>query len=656
MAYSALSKFGTLAVYVEQTPVVGADGWRRYDGGGEEIDWTETPGLKLVGFNRTSGAPPSEAILEVLGQTDAGPLHGTGPMIAGSGLDSTGSPAGSIVRPEQAWMTDQVKIVHTPYGEESGTIVFRGLVTGVIPAWRTESGAVHLVVSDQRWLMQGAPIVGWRHYNPALEESSFLAAFLPVFNPNGKGNRCTVSGYETEIITPGWGASSAFWARGHVWNGLREHFLEPEADPEDVINYLSHAIDWPELASDGDWAPLFDADNVWPDMAIGGIYCDKALDLLVHKRGGHDWWLAPDGGNDLPVLTLYGTAPGTIAASQTRVSFARGTAGQTVQQAEADVIGGGPSWDASRVALQVLGLGARKRYDLSFDTVAGSAGHGWLSEELTAWLGLSDAERRKQYKNVLRRFVVPLAMDWVSEFGWTANVLGEKLAGAQLVSTDPGSSGSDGQPVRLRAQVWRSKDSGSTWEELPQTYGGISPIAGGLGIELAEAARDKFWTWDGDEGDPVVYDLRLTISVECEERLAVDPVKLEGTDWPRRDRLLLDDHFKYEARRKAYMNQVGGSPVLNGGTPDVLGPAADQVVRNDGDRMSLAMVNLADQLARLGREGDIVLSGFRPELKPGDVLEEITGGDVTEPFGCVIRKVKFEFGDEPKTTVWLEAD
>lgn len=668
MAYSPLSVQNPFKVYVETTPVVGADGWRKYDGDGEAIAWVETEELRPLRISDVSGRVPSTAVLEYLGGGTA-PLRTGGGYTASTGLDAQGNPAGAIVKPSVCGLMDMVRIVECvpAEGEEEAyeKPIFQGLVVGIAPDWTKETTAI--LCADWRWLMARTPVLGWTYYYLAgeAEAHEFLQESLAVFNPKGLPNRYAgpdVATYPASICGES-SVHSGHWARAHVWNGLRWHFSTnvPTDAGEELVNSTAHYMAWPALEEEGHGGGLF-GDCVWPDLALGGKYLDQALELLARRGAGYDWWVRPpEPGEDLSTLELYGTAPDTIEAGQEHISLARGELYKSPAQSPREVLGGSPAWDAGQVALEVIGLGARKKFDLSFDTVSGTLVKDWTSTQRTAWLGLSLAERRRQYRNVFRRFVVPDDVDWVGEYGWPVGVLRQRLAGAQLLSIDSATVGADGRPVRLRAQIWRSADSGSSWEELPADRGTVSILPSGIGVELAEAAREKPWTWDGTFESPAEYDLRITVSVEGDERLMPGISAIEGTDWPRLTRLVLAEQFGYEARREAYMNASGSpaAPVMDGGTATLFGDGADDEIRDDTGQLAELMGQVIDQLGRLGRSGPIPLKGIRTDIRPGMVLDDVTGGGTgrpDEPFDTVIRRVTYEFGDHPKTTVYVEAD
>lgn len=664
MAYSPVTSAKALRVYVETTPVIGEDGWRKYDGGGSAVGWVLRPELHPLSISLTSGPTPSTAQLQQIA-ADAGPLHVEGPFVAGVGLDANGDPEGEIVKPSACGMMDQVKIVEvTPAGggePESETVLFIGIVTEIIPDWK--AGTARIVCSDFRWLFPRTPVIGGTFWYQIGEEQAheFLLACLPVFNARGlpdKYNGADVEDWPASFTGPG-RSNAAYWTRGDIWNWLRYHFntnvpVGEGEEEHEVLCSTAHYLDWPEVVA-AYYGELLDAANVWPDFMTGGHGLDKVLNQLVRKRGGHDWWLRPNQTGEKAALELFGTSPDTVdTARQTLFALARGTPGQNVEEAQPDVLGGSPAWNADRVFLSVRGLGARKRYDLTFDTVAGTLEKGWTPAEQAAWLALSNFERRRQYKNVFCRWVIPTEIDWADKFGWAINILRNRPVSPLLWTT---ALGPNGQPVRLRAQAWR-KISGGDWEAMPTGHGECSPFPGGAGVHLADQVREKLWTWNADEGSPAAWDLRITVAIEADERLQSSPRTLEGTGWPRLECLILDEAAVYAARREAWMNATAGVPVLDGGTAALFGEGDDDAIQNGVTRLTSPAEVLLSQLARLGREGHIQISRIRSELTPGCVLTEVTGGGTrpTEPFNVVIRKVVFAFGDKPTTTVHVEAD
>lgn len=660
-----------IRVYAEETPIMGADGWRKYDGDGEPIYWSLSAELKCVSIRHRAGKTPSQAVLEICGK-DTDPLRPAGGYVAGTGLDANGAGQGAIVRPAACHLMEQVKIVKvTPAVDEDPEVeteLFRGIVTDIIPDWATERTQV--VVSDWRWLLARTPILGWTYFYQVgeVDQHEFLLESLPIFNQGGRPDKYDgddVATYPASICGPDH-EDGAPWTRGDIWNGLRHHYQEevPEDGGGDqLIPATSHYLDWPAVAAAGHGGGLFGS-AIWQNLALGGKCLDQALELLLRQRAGYDWWVRPAAGEEeLSVLELFGTAPGTIEGAQSHVTLKRGTPYLSPKDSERDVLAGSPAWNADKVALEIVGLGAKKKFDLTFDTVAGTLIVDWDAIQEEAWCLLTPAEKRKQYRNVFSRYIVPEDLDWVTEFGWAANVLRKRLAGTTLLSFDEATFGADGRPVRLRAQVWRSTSGGEpyTWEEISQEYGGCTPVANGLGIELAGAAREKFWSWDGNLETPTAHEIRITITVEADERLSPAASAISGAYWPRIQRLLLDEQFEYQARREAHMNADGDplAPVLDGGTDTLFGDGNDDPIRDDGAKLAEAMGDMIDQLGRLGRSGAIKVSGLRTDLVPGVVLDDVTGGGAdrpSEPFDTVIRGVDWDLGMHPTTTIHLEAD
>jgi hypothetical protein len=70
----------------------------------------------------------------------------------------------------------------------------------------------------------------------------------------------------------------------------------------------------------------------------------------------------------------------------------------------------------------------------------------------------------------------------------------------------------------LRFQIWRSKNSGATWESKPDSIG-VEILPDCCGIRFSANARNPKdpWTWNGNTGAPVVYDLMVTLAIETTE-------------------------------------------------------------------------------------------------------------------------------------------
>lgn len=656
--------------------------------------WTRVTNLKVESWKPTSGPTPAPATLRMdLQSADtslAAPLNIE--VITDLGPRGTN---GQVAVPKGWRRWDAVKLVsvkNSSSDDESESCEYVGFMAD----WEIDlaTGQISMYFEDWRRPAQGTLIWGERWYNTSTSQPVWLAKAIPIFNPKGKGNRyrysdTAVDGRNLAFVDPEDGAA-ATWKRGHIWNYLRRVYgTNPETSDSawPSASVLSF-IDWPEAVANGFGKELFGVgassyEAALPTWAIGGMSIVQGMDMLIRKRADLDWTSEYDGSTGRGRPRFYGTGATTINTDAGKKSLRWSDVDKTPAQAQPEVPAGRLRCTAEKTATRVRGLGARKLFDMTFKTTGGSDAtleEDWTSANEVSWVTLMDGEDEtasQKYPDVFRRWRVKSTIDWKTLFGWPVNIVRTRTGESYLQSFDAGD-----KALRIRCLVWRSKDSGATWEICPEE---MRPMIsdGKLGVEFPEGARHErewsefedaeYWTWNGDTTTPAAYDMRVTICVEADERLGC----WEGTqpaDWPLLEQLLQDEGYQYRARRKAILRTLGGNVSRNGTTDSAeMGATSDDEIYNDtystsGSRVSeetrlrSAVAALASQNGRVNWSGDINLKNLRIDLKVGDYLERLVAGGSTGerpdlPLHTVVRSITFHVADgqEAVTTVSVES-
>lgn len=630
-----------------------------------ELTWVQDPRLVRYRLRLSDGPSPATLDCELAHRRNAAITASVNPLARADDLDPTGT-TGPVPTPDGWQRFDVVKLCLAEPGADDEVCKY----VGYLVDWTEdlETGIVTLHFEDHRCLLSRIVHRGawWVDLTQTPVTRTWIEHFVPEFNPRGKPNL-----YRYYDLNATWlafvdEASSAAvaWQRGIAWNYLRRyHSVELITTGDNPIANVRNWLDWSEASSGGWGSTLFGDDASVPDLGQGGGDLCSILDALIRRRADCSWTLGYDGTSGRARFVLFGTGSDSLTSEQQRVSFARGDVGDKPATGEPEVVGGRLTHSARRTALRQYGLGARKRFDVTLDTVAGTLEQGWTAADQAAWIALDDDERGKQYPHVFLRWVAAANLNWASTFGWAANLVRARQGGGELESGDY----SDPK-VKIRMLVWRSTSAGApyTWERVPAELH-CSPARGVLGVEFPQGAREErewvpddgedFFTWDGNDGAPAVYQVRVTISVEADERVNA----WNGGDfdeWPDLERMLIDDGYEYQARRDAYLLCDGsGNPVASGGTETLKGSGADDEIRDDTGKLSDACTRLASQRVRTTVEGSIRLRGLRGDLSVGDyVVKLVSGGDDgTRPDWNVeapIRALTFDaLGQEPTTSV-----
>ncbi len=685
-AWNPLEVGGEFRVYVSSD----RNANRKYD----KPSWVYDPRWDVEGIELVSGETPSSCVI-VMAFRGTGPLSASTGMVLGKGVNNLGQTDAQILHPDGLFMYDQVMVTQVVAadpapeqdpdgagdpGESPGEVPgqtekvrFRGVVVNY--SEDLASGVARVLCNDDRFLMSRMPLFGVNVMSALVDSAGedsyqWTSAVLPVFNQDGKPDRAEPSheafthrGAAAAAITRPHDA--AYWSPGHIWNYIRYHW-QVKANSEIPFS-LAGVVEMPELSPEGRGSAMFGTETTWPAFSYGGQGLNKVLAALARRRGNHD--VSMEYYRDTSLLFVYGTGASTISPFQRRVTLRRGEIGTKASDSDGrpEIIGGRLAYDGRRAFSRVRGLGARKRYDLSFETQSAPGGtlqFGWKNADflsLMTHLG-SNADDGTQYPSVLTRYMISEVLDWPEQFGpgISMQMLFSRPLGTTLYSEDLTTAQADGRGVRIRALAWYSIN-GSDWIDVPKQTP-MTAIHDGLGVQFGFGARagENAWSWDKDVADPTVRDLRITVSVEVDERLESLSGFGDPKGWPPMERVLQDEKFIYSARRLAWVNAdlTTNLPLLDGGTPLLTAQSDDEVIRDDTDRLSEAVVKLHDQLARLSMAGTIVLRGARADLLPGDYIEKVIGGGQDGdrpdwPVGAVIRRVSIKMD---RTTLFLEAD
>jgi len=635
------------------------------------LPWVRDARLRSGVLRLTDGPAPASLHLRLLGRQNSTRGQAPNALALARDLDPTGT-IGPVPTPHGWQRLDAVKLCLAP-SSAAAAAGERCLYVGYLVEWTEDlaTGAVDLAFADARWLLERIAHRGAWWWDETGEARVWIEPFLAEFNPRGKKNLYRYwAEHPAKLAFVDEDAPSAVaWQRGLVWNYLRRLYnVSPPAGIPDTRNWF----DWPESSAKGWGSGLWgDDDGAVPGFGSAG---DPVLDVMnraVCRRGDLSWTLAYDGASGRARPVLFGTGVDSLQTGQRRFALRRGEIGQSVSEAQTPVIGGRLRHTAEDTVLRQHGFGARKRLDISFDTVAGTLEPGWTTADETAWLLLDEDEAASQYPSVFLRWVVPAGTRWASSFGWAANLVRARQAEAELASLD----GSDTRrPIRLLC--WRKVGAGD-WERVPEEVQ-PRPCRGALGIEFPVGAREErehipdegadFYTWDGAADD---YHFRVTLSVEADELLAA----WQGGDpdgWPLLERAMVDDGYEYHARREAYLNLgADGEPTADGpGTgaaanagATLCGSAADDAFRDDSDRLADAVGRLASRRIRTTVDGSVELSGLRADLAVGDYLDRLEGGGATGTrpdwvIASALRGVELDFSDpeSPRTRIEISGD
>ena len=218
----------------------------------------------------------------------------------------------------------------------------------------------------------------------------------------------------------------------------------------------------------------------------------------------------------------------------------------------------------------------------------------------------------------------------------------------------------------MKLQIWRSKDSGATWEPKLD-YIGVEVLPDCCGIRFDAAGRDPKnpWTWNGDTTTPVVYDIMVTMAVETMEPLDATIDLAGGT---RAREYFMDAGNLYRAASR--VNCILPANVSN--KPTASAPSAGNEVKQFGtkaapdvfiDETGAIEADLAYRMHLKNAEcisGSLVLHSLRVSPMPvgylvGDLTVETEEGQVRQTMNvnACIRAARFDRASN-ETTLTLD--
>lgn len=540
----------------------------------------------------------------------------------------------------------------TCQGDELQT-VFLGVVTG----WRLnrQRARVEVVCQDYRVLMRRIRCRGSRWWRPVTGSEDFILDLGPHFNAGGVPDEyvSAVGVRDWTFITRGYNQAdgsqvdgtkrfATFWRVGEALNCLRDYFV---ADPAGELQTAKDWLVWPQVtATTHPWLfvdPVTGKDRRVGDLDCAGRSLAWAVEQLLAAAGVGDWALryVRSGDRDKAELVFYEIF-GVMAKKKFYTELKMGEPGKRIDQAEPDVFDADLEVDYSEAFQQVRVVGARKSFDVSLDShTAGTLEPMWSAAQKTAWDAMptgTNAERaakKAAYPDVLCAWCVPENINWTAFFGGGAGWReGDRESFAELASVSLKEAGAGDRPVRLRMIVWRSTDSGVSWEELPSDVP-VTPLRNRVGFRLGVSAREIRSLLGGETGEPwshcagTEWYMRLTVRVEADERLVATYADA-GTSWPDGEFYVpAGNRYRYDVRRSCFVHVDGvGYPVVQSSTVIEKGAASDEVIRNDTLAATAAARKRVLQLARPRVRGAVTLPILTPERFPGDLVSGLKGG------------------------------
>lgn len=643
------------------------------------VPWELRDDLRASHPLRTSGSTPSSCWLwSYRDASDTGPTHSAIPGEARTTRLPGGTRDGTILSGFGLGEWYFVKVVH------GSRTVFLGLVTG--QRWNRRECRVEVRCQDYRVLMRRRKNRGAFFgllYNSG---TPFIEDLGPHFNADGRPDCYTSSGGDRRpyFIIPGFNrdangqvdtgtAYADYWSPGDALNALREIWCTNSTPA--AIDSLEAFIDWVRAGEDGQWAWLFtdpesNVDRRVMDLDCCGRDLGWAIDQVVAAAGPYDWTL--DYVGDRGVLRVY-----EIFKFEDTVDFSLGTVGGTYQGDLPDVRDSNLELDWSDSYAKVRAVGARKKFDITLALVPGgtpptvdassTAVPFWTSGQQTAWLALADTNPEKAsqaYPDVFLSFGAPDGTDW-STFSLGNYQEGVRRVLPQLISEALGEAEAEDRPVKLGIRVWRKTSVGGSWELAPANIG-VMPLPlgdGRVGVRLAEHARQavprtlggaaETWTWNGNPASPQLYDLRITLCVEADERLfMVAEEDTLSSRWPKGELYLMaGERYQWHLRRSCLLRWDGAKPVVSGGTDHEFGASAVDTVRDDTDEINLLAERRLVQVARPRLRGQVELIGLRPEIFPGYPVGSLTGGGGHPSMDIYSAVRSVEFDEDRQVTV-----
>ena len=506
-----------------------------------------------------------------------------------------------------------VKIEAQPIGSSSWKPIFLGVI--VKPEFDLDSCTILWHCEDYRYFMRKRVLYGRRLYDPAnISEPVYVKGSRMTFNAGDRPDRYQVgpslgdpegtppasdlplflppdyNRLEANITpgslpgpaipgTSGTNPWADYWLAGHIWNYLR--YIYCTNTPTDIA-YLSIGafVNWPLANERPPTGGATDYQWLFTDEEGVLTYCSnlcctewtiaQAVTALLHKCGPYDWTLVPNADGNTCDLVPFNTHEGIGT-----LDFFWSDYKQTVKEGTPDVAGGKLFRDRTDFYNRGYAVGWKNRVETSPTTIAEFYTPGGLSSlmmdatdaDTTAWLAAYKAGSAdvKKYPNVYTRFVVPIGYDWTELLGASLELQTaiQPVAFNKLISFAWAFDTVNGlAPAwqQLRPQVWRSKDSGSTWEALPPTIG-VEIVKDACGIRLSDNARTgpTPWIWNGNADAPVVYDLLITIAVETESMMSATIDKTVSGDAARE--YFLDGGIDYRPAQRinAYYSTTDGT-------------------------------------------------------------------------------------------------
>jgi len=684
-------------VYVGSKMAEGSDGgalgYRATPRDLGSVSWRYDARYQVSRVTLNSGGAPDRCVLTLPGNSEGALVTDYG-LVWGVDHDNVGEELAPVLRPDGLYALDDILVtIDTPGDVEPDEVTGYPIFRGHVWSWAEDlaSGLPRIVALGPRAMMEGIDVHGVQIWDKVNADYAWLGAYRPVFNRGGEPDRCDVDDiYEDNpeapmrpCFTHRGGYTGNYWTRGDVWNYLRYHWQEIPHKHSSIPLGLNGWMNVPELSAEGHGAGMFTVPGAESgtysrarQISLAGYDLKKAFVSLARERGNYD--IAVEHGESASNLVLYGTGKSTISVSQQRITLRRGEITKKVNDdaedgGQPEVFAGTLGYSVRRARTRVRAMGAPKRIDVTFDMSDGTLERGWLSDDEALWVALSDGSKRagRKYGSVFRRYVIPDDIDWTDDFGLAIQLLCKRGLGARLLTSD---SNAAGGPARIKVQAQYYNGG---WIDCPHRFW---PDGDELSVVFANGCRfgDDRWSWNGNEVSPAERDVRITVSLELDERIYT-MVGSEPAGWPPLVRALVDERaYRYDARQNCHLRTHNGKPpdaettpgrpLHDGGTmcsPVCGWPAgAEDPIRDDTDRLEAAANELRDQLARAMVTGPITVDGLRPDIRVGAYVEKVSGGGgagrtgVTRadfPVKAVVRKIEID-NEHQQTSLHFKGD
>lgn len=659
---------------------------------GFSYSWEARSDILVGNISLTSGMSPSSCIMLMsYNRNDSGHLHAVDIGESSSMLLTNGQD-GNTLTPHGIMPFEFVKVV-TNGGEDSGKIVFLGMITGWRMLWTASAVGFELVAQDYRVLLERIKCVGSIFRRPVANDTVFVPNFGPHFGRDGQADmtRDAFGGASGAFTTQNYNRNadgqvdggaeySDYWTCGDALNSLRYHYGAGTSVSSRLVDTRTW-LSWPQAGNESSvtqWAFLF-GDRQVSDLDCCGQSLAWSIDRIVSTAGMVDWTLeyTTSGGQEIAELVVYEVIndqydDGTPLTYETTEG-----GGNPVQP---DVMAINLEHDWSEAYAGVRAVGAKRVVDttIEYDSEGAESDYlrkGWSSAEETAWLDSREAEEAiagsRAYETVFRHYVASDEYDWSTVFADDnfddysdddTYIEGPRKIFSELASVGLAEDGYARQ-IKMPMRIWRTTDGGSTYDEIPDG-GSAQPLVDRTGIALSPNLRKEGWNWSqtgaGEARTITNYGIRATVSIETDQRVEKFSYDDIESEWPDGE-LYIDagPAYRYESRSYAYIptsdGTTSGDIKMNATTSALFAETegTHDVVRDDSDNLGDLADRRLTQVCRPRARGTITLGGIRADITPGFRVGSLNGS-IPIVIGMAVRSVEFNHG-QSNTVLRFEA-